>query len=131
MSYSLSKKDYQAVLKLPADKRYDYCVAQVAASGEIWSLANADGWVAFSSEGDACLPVWPHADFARGWATDDWSDCEPQAIALEVWLQRWIPGMEADGTLIVVFPNDMEEGVIVSPAEMEASLMEEGDGGDR
>lgn len=123
MSYSLSKKDYASVLKLPADQRYEYFIAQVVGSKEIWSLANADGWVAFSSEGDACLPVWPHPDYARAWAVDDWSDCEPQSIELDVWLERWLPGMEADGTLIVVFPNEMEEGVIVSPAEMEESLV--------
>ena len=123
MTDSLSKKDYQAALDLPAEERYDYFDEQVSASGEIWSLANKDGWVAFSSEGDACLPVWPHPDYAQAWARDDWSDCEPQSITLDVWLERWLPGMEADGTLILVFPSEKEEGIVVSPSELEASLI--------
>lgn len=112
-------------MKLPAHERYQYFVDQVVACGEVWSLANAEGWVAFSSEGEPCLPVWPHPDYAEFWATDDWSDCEPKLIELDTWLQRWIPGMEADGTQIVVFPGETEEGVIVTPAELEASLLEE------
>ena len=123
MAVSLSKKDYQAALSLSAEERYDYFVEQVGASGEIWSLANKDGWVAFSSEGDACLPVWPHPDFARAWVRDDWSDCKPQSIRLDAWIERWLPGMEADGTLILVFPSEEEEGIVVSPGELEESLV--------
>ncbi len=122
MPYSLSKTDHDAVLKLSAEERYDYLIHQVMSTGEIWSLANEEGWVAFSSDGDACLPIWPHPDFARLWATGDWADCEPEMIALDTWLERWIPGMEADGTLIVVFPDDQEEGIIVSPSEMGMEL---------
>ena len=118
MSYSLSKKEYESVLKLSADERYDYFIRQVQSTGEIWSLANAEGWVAFSSEGDACLPVWPHPDFARLWATADWADCKPEMIEINTWLERWVPGMEADESLVVVFPDDQEEGIIVSPSEV-------------
>jgi len=123
MSYSLSQKDHQATLKLSNNKRYDLFLKKVAQSGEIWSLANDEGWVTISSEeGENCLPVWPHPDYAKEWCNGEWSDCEPKAVELDVWLERWTPGLEQDETLLVVFPNLKEEALLVDPYELDEGL---------
>ncbi|MDX1656744.1 MAG: DUF2750 domain-containing protein [Candidatus Competibacteraceae bacterium] len=125
MAYSISEKEIRNVARLSADERYDYFVTRVIDGGEVWSLRSEEGWVAVSSDDGECFPVWPHPDFAAQWATDDWSDCAPTPIPLEVWMHRWTPGLEQDGTLVAVFPNENEEGVVVSPGELQDSLERE------
>lgn len=123
MSYPLSDRDYDAVLRLSAEDRYDYFVDKVVEGDQVWSLKGADGWVVMTSEdGEECLPVWPHPDFAAAWATGEWADCEPTAVDLDAWLERWTPGMEKDGTMLAVFPRSDEEGLVVPPGEVRESI---------
>lgn len=122
MSYALSRKEHQAALALSNHQRYQYLIDKVVEQGEIWSLANEEGWVTLSSEGDNCLPIWPHPDFAQEWATNDWADCSPKAVPLDVWLERWTKGLTADETYLVAFPNLKEEALLVEPAELDEAL---------
>ena len=93
------------------------------AAGEVWSLRSDEGWVEVSSEdGEPCMPVWPHPDFAAEWATEGWSDCRPEAIELKAWLTRWTPGLARDGVMLVVFPGEDEEGMVLPPAELGEAL---------
>ena len=120
MSYPLSPKEHQASLKLSNHQRYQHFIDKVVANGEIWSLANDEGWVTLTSEGD----IWPHANYAAEWATGEWEDCAPKAVALDVWLERWTPGLSADETYLVVFPNLKEEALLVEPNELDEALRE-------
>jgi hypothetical protein len=123
MSYPLTDSDRSVVSLLSADGRYDYFVEKVIAGGEVWSLQSDDGWVVMiSPEDEECLPVWPHEAFAHEWATGEWADCRPAAISLDTWLTRWTPGMEKDGTLLVVFPDSDEQGTVVAPAELRDAI---------
>ena len=122
MTYTLSPQELKSVERMPAEQRYQYLMSQVAKNGQVWSLYSPSGWAVVSSEGDECFPIWPHPDFAALWINDDWSDCAPKAIDLETWITRWLPGMQEDGTLLAVFPNGDEEGVVISPAEMAEEL---------
>jgi hypothetical protein len=125
MTYPLNKKEYQSTLRLSPNDRYLHFIARVVEWQQVWGLSSAKGWVVLSSDGDECFPVWPHPDYAAAWATDDWSDCWPEAVDLDTWLERWTPGMEEDGTLVAVFPKDDEESIVVSPADLKTSLLEE------
>lgn len=124
MTFELSKKEQLRLLSLSNHQRYQSFIDLVSEHKEIWSLANADGWVTLSSEGDNCLPIWPHANLAMEWATNDWADCQPKSIALDVWLERWTPGLNQDETLLVVFPNLKEEALLVEPNELDEDLRE-------
>lgn len=122
MSFELTATERDKTLALSNYQRYQYFIEMVTELGEIWSLANDEGWVTLSTEGDNCLPIWPHADFAAQWATADWSDCKPKAISLDIWLKRWTKGLKGDETLLVVFPNLEEEALLVDPEELEDDL---------
>lgn len=124
MSRTLSSQQIHDVLALDADDRYDYLVAEVASQGKIWSLRSDRGWVMVSTDQEECLPVWPSEDFARPWINRDWSDCEPVAIELDDWVKRWLPGMQGDGIAIAVFPGTGEDGMVVDPEELRASLIQ-------
>lgn len=122
MSFTLSTIERDNTLALSNYQRYQYFVDKVTEHGEVWSLSNDEGWVTLSAEGDNCLPIWPHADFAAQWATGDWSDCTPKSVALDVWLKRWTKGLKNDETLLVVFPNLEEEALLVDPEELDEDL---------
>ncbi len=126
MTYKLNEKQFSTICSQPDDQRYEYFLRKVADWEEIWSLHSKDGWVELSSnDGEECLPVWPHPDFAAAWATGDWSDCKPKAISLEVWLERWTSGLEKDNTVLAIFPVDEEEGIVLSPTELQTALLAE------
>lgn len=122
MTYPLSRSQHLAALKLSNHQRYQHFIDKVVAHGEIWSLANSDGWVTLTSDGDNCLPVWPHADYALEWANGDWADCVPKSVPLDVWLERWTKGLTDDETWLVVFPNLKEEALLVEPSELDDDL---------
>lgn len=124
MSFMLSKSEKQRLLSLSNHQRYQSFLDLVVEHGQIWSLANDEGWVTLTSEGDNCLPIWPHADFAQDWATEDWSDCTPKAISLTTWLERWTAGLTKDETLLVVFPDLKEDALLVEPAALDEDLHE-------
>ncbi len=123
MTYSLSSKNRQASLALSDNKRYELFVRKVAEEGEVWSLANEDGWVTVTGEdGENCLPVWPHPDYTLDWANGDWADCKPKMIDLATWLERWTLGLDQDETLLVVLPNLKEEAVLVDPLVLDEDI---------
>lgn len=122
---SLAKSEHQRLLGLSNHQRYQYFLEKVAETGEIWSLANADGWVTLSSEGDNCLPIWPHSELAADWTSEDWADCKPKSVPLSTWLERWTKGLSQDETLLVVFPNLKEEALLVDPSELDSDLREQ------
>ena len=124
MPYALTSQQKDAVLNLSSDKRYDYAVTKMVEAGEVWSLRSDKGWVMVSTEGEQCLPVWPHPDLAADWATGDWADCKPERIELSVWTSRWLPGMDEDELSVAVFPSRDEQGVVVHPLDFLDSLLE-------
>lgn len=128
MTYKLSERQFESIQKLADHERFDYFLKKVANWEEVWSLCSSDGWVELSTpEGEELFPIWPHPDFAAAWAVDDWVDCQPKAIKLDIWIERWVPGLERDSTLVTVFPVS-EEGVVMTPSELEESLLAELEG---
>jgi hypothetical protein len=125
MSYPLDPAQFQRVSRLPASPRFDEFVNRVCEHQQVWGLRSANGWAVVDAEGDDCFPVWPHPDFAAAWAVNDLADCKPQAIDLDAWLSRWTPGMDKDGTLVLVFPtnDDDDEGLVMSASELEDALL--------
>jgi len=125
MSYVLDPSQFRHISSLPPSARFDEFVSRVIAHQQIWGLRSAGGWAVVEAEGDDCFPVWPHPDFAAAWAVGDLADCTPQAIALDAWLTRWTPGMEKDGTLVLVFPinDDEAEDIVIAASELEDALL--------
>lgn len=130
MPYKLNDKQFKSISSLSDNERYEYFIRTVAKWEEIWSLHSPEGWVELSvDDGQACLPIWPHPDFAKAWAVSEWDDCQPKAIRLDTWLERWISGLEKDDTVLAIFPVNSEEGdgegIVQTPSELESSLLAE------
>jgi Protein of unknown function (DUF2750) len=126
MAWIINEKELASVLQLETPKRYSYCVKKIADLQRLYSLKNDAGWaVAADDAGNELIPIWPHEAFASLCAVGPWHGYFPQAIAIDVWLARWIPGIERDGRLIAVFPTAQNYGVAVNPADFAAHLQAE------
>jgi len=120
------EKEIASVLQLTGPKRYAYWVKKVADEELVWSLWQESGWVlAADNEGRQLVPVWPHEKYAELCAHDSWAGCVPRPIELNVWMERWIPGVEREGTLVAVFSTPDCSGVVVEPSRLDADLREE------
>ena len=122
MSESPSNSQLDAINRMPAEQRYDYFINKVIELEQVWGLSSADGWVILPDEEDEIFPVWPHAELAAQWGTGEFADCEPKAIALQDWLDKWLPGMEEDGLLAATCPDREGDAIIVSAEEMLENL---------
>ena len=126
MGRVINDKQFESISALPAPERYSHFVRQVADWQEVWSLRSDDGWVLLGdSDGQEYVPVWPHARYAEAFATDGFSGSSPTAIPLDAWLERWLPGIAADGRSIAVFPVSPSRGVTVSTEQLRADLERE------
>jgi hypothetical protein len=126
MTWKINDKELTSVLRLPLEKRYQYFVKHVADWREMWSLANANGWVLYGTkESKEVVPVWPHSAFAKVCATGEWSDCEPRSIDLDEWIETWTSGLIRDQRLVGVFPTPNSQSVVVTPQRLADDLHDE------
>nr|WP_314627792.1 DUF2750 domain-containing protein [uncultured Janthinobacterium sp.] len=112
------------VAGLPSTQRYGYFVRKVADTQELWGLHD-DGWATAQAGGKVAIPFWPEAAFAQACASGDWAGYQPRAIALDDFLQKWLPGMQANGQLVFVFAVPQGSASIAAPADVLADLQEE------
>jgi hypothetical protein len=97
MSWNPNDKEVQGVLALNGAGRDSYWIKKVADEEKVWSLWQ-EGWaLAANDDGQQLVPVWPHSKYAELCVEGVWSGYEPRSVSLDVWLDRWIPGMEKDG----------------------------------
>ncbi|MBY4675457.1 DUF2750 domain-containing protein [Marinobacterium arenosum] len=124
MAYKLTDEQRQSVLKQDAEQRYNHFLDKITKWEEVWSLRDDEGFVLVNSDDEACIPVWPHPDYAAEWASDEWAGCEPFSIKLDVWMERWLPGLTGDAINVAVFPSLEEEGVVEGPHELGEAIFE-------
>ena len=102
------------LLRLSPQARCDYLIGKVADFEVIWGLFD-QGWATAGSAQSTALPFWPEADFAALCARGHWQGYEPRAIALSDFLERWLPGMQRDTRLCLVFPDPDGQGLLLAP----------------
>ena len=112
MSWTPSENEIKAVLSLEARQRYEHWIKKVADEEEVWSLWQEGGWaLAGDDSGRLFVPVWPHSRYAALCAEGVWDAYQPKAVPLDVWLERWTPGMDRDHRLVAVFPTPTDKGI--------------------
>jgi Protein of unknown function (DUF2750) len=122
VAWDLGDVEFDAVLELQANRRYDYFVKRAASHGALWSLRSEDGWVVAEEGGEPYLPVWPHRGFAEANAVEAWAGAEAHAIDVDDFTLAWTRKLEDDGMKVAVFPTPDAEGTSVSPARLRTDL---------
>ncbi|MFD2328955.1 DUF2750 domain-containing protein [Cohnella sp. GCM10020058] len=70
----INPKEFEAIIKLSANIRYEYFIKKVTDSEEVWGLYD-DGWAMSSDDnGRLLIPFWPKKEFAEYCAYEDWSN---------------------------------------------------------
>ena len=122
MESEQSQDRMQAVLRLPAARRYEYFLQRVAESGEVWGL-DGEGWaLALDDAGRDVLPLWPTPEFAAMCATRLWSGFQPRAIKLQELLENVLPQLEEEGMPVGIFFTPEGQGHPVSAGELIEAL---------
>lgn len=112
----------QAVLKLPAVRRYAYFLQRVVEAGEAWGL-DSDGWaLAVDDEGGDVLPLWPGEEFATLCAKRLWEGYAPKSLPLDELLRVVLPQLEAEGLSLGVFFTPQGQGYPVTAAQLRQDL---------
>jgi hypothetical protein len=121
-------KEFAALTGMSAPDRYSVFIDRVADWEEVWSLRSANGWcLMVDDSGVEMIPVWPHERFATAFASNN-SQEQAASIALDDWLDKWLPGMLKDGRQIAVFPVPSGLGIVVSPERLMADLLAQCEG---
>ena len=122
----INSQEFITISKLQPEERFDYALEQMIKHDHLWGLFGDNGWLLLKADDDACMPVWPHAEFAQAWEKDDFPDCKPKQIDFAAWKEQWLPGMQNNGTLVLVFPmSEDEEGIVIEAQEMLDCIDEE------
>lgn len=118
-------KKIENILKMSEDERYDYFIRKVVDFEELWGLSD-DGWALLGdNDGNRIFALWPEKEFAVLCSVDQWKDYKPEVITLDNFIEKWIPGMTNDKTLVNVFLTPNAKGTVISPNDLYGELKEE------
>lgn len=124
MAWIPREKEIGAMLAADGKRRYEYFIHRVCDTRKIWGLYD-EGWASLGDGEKKLIPLWPHAAYAERFKKAEWTSYAPREIELGVFLDRWIPGMKADGVQPAIFPIGTGNSVVVSLADLEAHLRHE------
>jgi hypothetical protein len=122
----------QMDLTVATQERHDRFVKRVVESGVVWGLKCDDGWVTSSSTSDddegeedrGVMPFWSDRAYAKQCATNEWAIYTPTEIPLDLFLERWLPGMHGDEFLVGTNWNVHLVGHEIEPMELLEELQE-------
>jgi len=108
-------------------QRHQRFLDRVLAAGQVWGLKSAAGWCVSPSTTDdtdsaEVMPFWSDRAYAQQCAREAWSEYEPTAIPLDEFLDRWLPGMATDGTLVGTNWNAQLIGFETTPQQLKEEL---------
>ena len=119
---NVNPKQFDAVVALSGNKRFEHFVKVVVDREMAWGLYE-DGWALASDDaGTRVFPLWPEEEYARACAVDEWSAYQPRPIELGYLTAELLPRLDGDGVLPGVFSTPMSKGVTPSVTELLAAL---------
>ena len=121
----VSQKQIEAILKLPAPKRYSHFIKKVVGWKQLWALYD-DGWaMSESDDGQPIFPLWPEKEYADLCVSGDWGNYTPKSIELDEVLDSMIPMFRGRGILPGVFFTMKDGSVNASVDQLEEDLRAE------
>ena len=122
---SLDPTQLAKIENYDAEQRFQYLIKEAVKQETLWILTDEHGCVMLNTDDEDCVPVWPNEEFAQAWATGDWQDFKAEAIPLKTWQTRWTPGLEEDQLAVVIFPKPEEDGLVITPDELDFELSQQ------
>jgi hypothetical protein len=116
-----------------AEANYRRFLERVLESGEVWGLQSKEGWAFCDSneyEETEVLVFWSDRASAQKHAQAEWSGHVPTRIDLADFVERWLPGMDADAVLVGPDWDAEGGGLEVEPADLADALNHQADSDD-
>lgn len=121
----MHKQKIENIIQMPGEERYFYFIRKVTDFEEVWGLY-ANGWATTADGKDRkAIPFWPEKVFADLCANGTWEGYTSKPIELDLFISKWLPGMEKDNTLAAIFQTPENKGIISNPKDLLISLDEE------
>ncbi|WP_026958592.1 DUF2750 domain-containing protein [Aliagarivorans taiwanensis] len=108
--------------RLTAKQRYEQLIEQTRKAGALWTLSDEQGCLIVDTEKEKVLLVFASEQLAKAWAEQDHPSFAPLSIPVEMFIEKWAPGMSNDGFDVAVAPSMAGEGTIVSPGQLAEEL---------
>jgi hypothetical protein len=121
----VTPKEMDAVLKLPAPKRYEHFIKRVADTQRAWGLYQAGWALAGDADQNQLFLLWPAREYAQLVASGEWQGYEPKELTLEELLSELLPRLIGDGVGVGVFFGPDGQGVTPSAQRLRADLENE------
>lgn len=112
-----------------SQSNHDLFVQHVRETGQVWGLKFDKGWAVCESneyEDVVVYPFWSAAEHAQLHCTEEWSRYVPTPIALDMFLDNWLPGMHEDNALVGTNWDEELCGMELEPVEL-GQLLDDGD----
>ncbi|MGG4403439.1 DUF2750 domain-containing protein [Paenibacillus amylolyticus] len=108
----MNQKEFESVINLPANIRYEYFIKKVVDSEEVWGLYE-NGWsVTEDDKGNKLLPFWPKKEFAEYCATDGWEIYSSKRMDLYEFIDDFLPNLKKEGFKPSIFLNNADSAVL-------------------
>ena len=122
----ISEKQIEFITKLPAEKRYEYSIKWIADYANIWTISDIGGLRTYSdNNGKIIFPVWPFSEFAALCCKDEYINCRPESIELELFLKEYLPDFIKENYQLGVFPLSNDKGVVIDIKMFEIDIANE------
>lgn len=122
MRYVPYDHEYKAAGAMSENERMEYFLTRVFETEEVWGLDDQYDWLLREANGETYMPVWPYKKFAADAAIGEWAHCQPEAEALEVFLNGTLPLLIEEGILVEVMPMTGQAGCLVSPQRIKSII---------
>jgi hypothetical protein len=115
----MNENKMKNIISMNVSDRVDYFIRKVVDFGEMWGLYDS-GWALVEESSPSlqrALPVWPEKGFAEICVQGPWQSYHAKQISLNDFLEKWVPGMTKDGTMLAIFPTPNAKAAVVHPKE--------------
>ena len=118
MAYKPTEKEINSVFLLNGKTRYEYLIKRIVDTEELWLIKLEDKFVLLADDNEnEGIPIWPHIKYIECFICDEWKNAIPFSMPVNIWINKWIPGMINDKINIAAFPNKELKAVFIDPNE--------------
>ncbi|TPE52380.1 DUF2750 domain-containing protein [Maribrevibacterium harenarium] len=111
--------------RFPSAQRYDTAVDAIRKGASVYALADDSGCLVLPTGDGNALPIWLSEQQAEAWQEKEEGDFQVLTVSQEALIEKWLPGMQADGFQIAVVPNLAGECIVLDANEFLSDITQQ------
>ncbi len=124
MPYKMHPKQFDNVIVMSSNERYEHFITKVADWEQLWILVSEDEcfYTRMVENEFEYLSVWPHPVYAEAVNSEYDLGLTIKEIAVDEFLERWIPLLNEKSLKVGVFPDLKGTVWIIDPDELSGEI---------